>query len=173
MQLLLPIFPSDTKMISRSLGVYEKDNIVQYIANGLPIFSHGSEDLQSFRFITSNLINQGLCKSSEVSRCFGIPVENVKRYLSILRKEGEVAFFSGERRKGYCHKIRGSVLERIQKKLDKGQSVNSIAKEEDLSEGSIRYSVKQGYLKKNLVVEVPKKKEVPIIKEMSKTPKPH
>lgn len=92
MQLLLPIFPSDTKIISKSLGVYEKDSIVQYIANGLPIYSHGSEDLQNFRFITSNLINQWLCKSSEVSRCFSIPVDTVKRYLTKLDTEGESAF---------------------------------------------------------------------------------
>ena len=168
MQLLLPIFPRDTKMISKCLGVYEKNSIVQYIANGLPIYSHGSEDLQSFRFITSNFINQGLCKSSEVSRCFCIPIDSVKRYLTKLRTEGESAFFSEEKRKGYCHKIRGSVLDKIQKKLDKGQSVNSIAKEEDLSEGSIRYSIKQGYLKKNLTVKSQQTRELPLNKEMSK-----
>ena len=169
MQLLLPIFPRDTKMISKCLGVYEKEAIVQYIVNGLPIYSHGSEDLQNFRFITSNLINQGLCKSSEVSRCFCIPVDSVKRYLTKLRKEGESAFFSEEKRKGYCHKIRGSVLEKIQKKIDKGQSVNSIAKEEGLAEGSIRYSIKQGYLKKSLTADPQQTREVLINKEISKT----
>ena len=169
MQLLLPIFPADTKMISKCLGVYQRDSIVQYIANGLPIYSHASEDLQSFRFITSNFINQGLCKSSEVSRCFGIPVDSVKRYLTKLRTEGEAAFFSGEKRKGYCHKIRGSVLESIQKKLDKGRSVNSIAKEEGLTEGSIRYSIKQGYLKKNQTNTLGQTKAIPISKGISKT----
>lgn len=169
MQLMLPIFPAETRMISKCLGVYEKDSIVQYIANGLPVYSHLSDDLQSFRFITSNFINQGLCKCAEVSRCFGIPVDSVKRYLTKLRTEGEAAFFSGEKRKGYCHKIRGSVLESIQKKLDKGRSVNSIAKEEGLTEGSIRYSIKQGYLKKNKIRNPQPMKAVPISKEMSKT----
>lgn len=150
MQLCLPIFPAKTKMISSCLGVYENDDIVQYIANGLPIYSHTSEDIQSFRFITSNFINQGLCQATEVARCFGISVDTVTRYLSKLRTEGEAAFFSGEKRKGYCHKIRGKVLTSIQKKLDEQQSVNSIAKGEDLSEGSIRYAIKQGYLKKNI-----------------------
>jgi transposase len=149
MQLCLPIYPSKTKMISSCLGVYEDDGIVQYIANGLPIYGHGSEDLQSFRFITSNFINQGLCKATEVARCFGISADTVTRYLSKLRREGEAAFFSEEKRKGYCHKIRGKVLTSIQKKLDQDQSVNSIAKAEGLSEGSIRYAIKQGYLKKN------------------------
>lgn len=169
MQLLLPIFPRDTKMISTCLGVCEKDSLIQYIANGLPIYSHGSEDIQSFRFITSNFINQGLCKSSEVSRCFCIPIDSIKRSLTKLRKEGESAFFSEEKRKGYCHKIRGSVLEKIQQKLDKGQSVNSIAKEEGLAEGSIRYSIKQGYLKKSLVVNPQQIRGVLINKEISKT----
>lgn len=84
MQLLLPLFPCEAKMISSCLGVIKKDDIVQYIANVLPIYSHGSEDLQSFRFITSNFINQGLCKSTEVARCFGISVDTVTRYLGTL-----------------------------------------------------------------------------------------
>lgn len=92
---MLPLFPKDTRMISKCLGVYEKDSLVQYIANGLPIYSHGSEDLQSFRFITSNFIKEGLCKATEVSRCFGIPVDSVKRQVTRLRQEGEPAFFSG------------------------------------------------------------------------------
>ena len=100
MQLLLPLFPLECKMISSCVGVYEKDGLVQYIVNGLPVFSHGKDDLQGFRFITSNFIRQG-----------------------------------------HSHKIRGAVLERIQKKLDKCQSVNSIAKEEKLTEGAIRYAI--------------------------------
>lgn len=148
MQLCLPIFPAKSKMISNCLGVYENAGIVQYIANGLPIYSHLSDDLQSFRFITSNFIKEGLCKATEVSRCFGISVDTVTRYLSKLRTEGEAAFFSEQKRKGYCHKIRGKVLTSIQKRLDEGQSVNSLAKAEGLSEGSIRYALKQGYLKK-------------------------
>jgi len=103
-------------MISNCLRVYEKDDIVQYIANGLPIYSHGLENLQSFRFITSNFINQGLCKSTEVVRCFGISVDTVTHYLGKLRTQGEAAFFSEEKRKGYCHKIRGKVLINIQKR---------------------------------------------------------
>ena len=148
MQLLLPIFPAKTKLISNCLGVYENDGIVQYIANGLPIYNHTSEDLQGFRFITSNFINQGLCQATEVARCFGVSIDTVTRYLSKFRRQREKAFFTEQKRNGYCHKIRGKVLTGIQKRLDQGQSVNSIAKAEGLSEGSIRYAIKKGYLKK-------------------------
>jgi len=37
MQLQLPYFPKDARMISDCVGVYEKDDIVQYIVNGLPV----------------------------------------------------------------------------------------------------------------------------------------
>jgi len=141
-------------MVSSTVGVYERDDLVQYIINGLPAFSHGKEDLQGFRYITSNLIHQGLCKGTEVERCFCVSSDSVLRSLKKYRAQGEEAFFSSENRHGHSHKIRGVVLESIQKKLDKGQSVNSIAREHKIREGSIRYAVKQGYLKKRLAVPV-------------------
>lgn len=150
MQLLLPLFPRETKMISPFVGVYETQGLVQYIVNGLPVFSHEKEDLQGFRFITSNLIKQGLCSGTEIERCFFVSADSVARNLKKLKTEGEQAFFSPETRHGRSHKIRGAVQERIQKKLDKGQSVNSIAKEEKISEGAIRYAITHGHLKKNL-----------------------
>jgi len=150
MQLQLPIFPAECKMISSTTGVYEKDGIVQYIVNGLPVYAHGKEDMQAFRFFTSNLIQQGRCKQTEIVRCFCVSEDSVMRNLKKFREQGEQAFFSPDNRYGHCHKIRGEVLERIQKKLDNGQSVNSIAKQEKLTEGAIRYTIRQGYLKKNL-----------------------
>ena len=62
MQLLIPHFPTDIKIISYCVGVYEKAPFVQYIVNGLPIYGHDKADLNAFRFITSNLISQGFCR---------------------------------------------------------------------------------------------------------------
>lgn len=149
MQLQIPIFPADCKMISSTVGVYEKDDIVQYIINGLPVYAHGKGDLQAFRFFTSNLIHQHLCRQADIVNGFHVSEDTVARYLKKFREQGEVAFFSSDNRHGHCHKIHGEVVEKIQKKLNAGQSVNSIAKEEKLSEGSIRYAIRQGYLKKS------------------------
>ena len=64
-------------------------------------------------------------------------------------EKGEQGFFGDDARHGTAHKIIGERRVRIQKKLDTGQSVNSIAKEEGVRESAIRYAVKKGYLKKN------------------------
>lgn len=152
MQLNLPVYPTESTMISAHLGVYEKGGIVQYIANGLPIHSHKKDDLNTFRYITSNFIVQGLCKKRQVVRCFQVSESSVHRWYKKLVEEGESAFYSPDSRHGRPHKIIGALRTRIQNKLDKGQSVNSIAKEEGIRESAIRYQIKQGFLKKSLLM---------------------
>lgn len=136
-------------MVSSCVGVQCKDGLVHYILNGLPYYTHPSGDLQSFRFVTSNLIAQGLCRKSEIQRCFQVSEDSVHRNFLKFKNGGAAEFFGQDARKGNCHKIVGEIRERIQKKLDFGQSVLSIAKEEGFQEGSIRYQIKMGYLKKN------------------------
>ena len=148
-QLLLPIFPFDTQMITLTLGVREYDGTVYYLHSGMPIFSHLSGDLNKFRYITSNLILQGLCNNCEICETFHVSVDSVRRWKKKLSEEGDAAFFKEESRHGRSHKLLPTVLDRIQGKLDQGQSAYSIAKEEKISEGSIRYAVSLGRLKKN------------------------
>ena|SRR6266542_2853949 len=148
MQLQLPLFPAGATMISDCLGVYEKDGLVQYIVNGLPVYAHPSDDLKAFRYITSNFIHQGLCRKTDIQRCFHVSEDSVQRSYKKFVEQKEAGFFSDDARKGTAYKITGECRIRIQHKLDKGQSVNSIAKEEGVQESAIRYGIKQGYLKK-------------------------
>lgn len=148
MQLQLPLFPTGCTLISDCLGVYEKDKIVQYIVNGLPVYAHCKDDLKAFRYITSNFIHQGLCRKTEVQRCFHVSEDSVQRAYKKFVGKGESGFFGDDARKGTAYKITGDCRLRIQSKLDKGQSVNSIAKQEGVRESAIRYGIKQGYLKK-------------------------
>lgn len=135
-------------MITPTLGVRKQGDTVYYLHSGMPIFSHGEHELNKFRYITSNLILQGLCKNCDISRVFHVSADSVRRYKKILTTEGEEAFFRKELRHGKSHKLLPDVLHRIQGKLDIGQSAYSVAKEEGISEGSIRYAIKQGKLKK-------------------------
>lgn len=136
-------------MVSSCVGVYEREGLVQYIVNGLPVYSHPSGDHNSFRFITSNFVEQGLCRKTEVERCFDVTPDSVARWHKKFVKEGADGFFGHDARQGKAHKIVGERKQRIQNKLDKGQSVNSIAKEEGLRESAIRYAVQAGHLKKS------------------------
>ena len=109
MKLLLPLFPVGTKLISDILGVYEKEGIVQYIVNGLPVYSHSNKDRNAFRYITSNFIHQGLCRKIDVQRCFHLSEDSVQRAYNKFTKEGVDAFFGEDGRKGKAYKIMQSI----------------------------------------------------------------
>ena len=147
-QLLLPLFPPDTTLITPTLGVAQHNGLVTYFLSGMPIYSHGANELHKFRFTTSNFLLQGLCKNVDIVRVFHVSTDSVRRWKKRLSEEGEEAFFKEENRHGRSHKLLPDMLNRIQLKLDKGRSVNSIAKGEHISEGSIRYSISLGRLKK-------------------------
>ena len=95
MQLLLPMFPKEAKLISESLGVYEHEGLIQYIVNGLPVYCHSKEDRNAFRFITSNFIHQGLCRKVDVERAFGVSEDTVGRSYKKFVTKGEAGFFRG------------------------------------------------------------------------------
>ena len=150
MQLLLPIFSPEIKLITESLGVLSNDGIVIYNLSGLPIYSHAENDLTSFRFITSKFILEGLCSRRNISTCFGVSYDSVKRYVSKLNKEGDTAFFRNRDYQGSCYKLLPDVLVRMQKYLDEGKNNCEIAKLEKVTEGTIRYAIKRGKLKKKI-----------------------
>jgi len=136
-------------MITLTLGVREHAGSVYYLHSGVPIFSHEANDLTKFRYITSNLILQGLCNNQDIADTFHVSTDSVRRWKQKLSEEGEVAFFKEESRHGRSYKLLPDVLDRIQNKMNEGRSPNSIAREEGISEGSIRYAVSLGRLKKN------------------------
>ena len=149
MQILLPIFPPELTLITPTLGFEEKDGSVYYFHSGMPIYTHQKSNFQAFRFITSNFVVQGLCTRRDISNAFNISYDSVKKNVTRYIKEGENAFFGKDSRHGHSYKLVGKTLESIQSKLETGQSILSVAKEEEVTEGAIRAAIKRGALKKN------------------------
>lgn len=148
-QILLPLFPPGTTLITPTLGVSFEGTTVTYFLSGMPIYSHEQHELNKFRYTTSNFIERGLCKGTDIQRIFHVSSDSIRRWKKKFKEQGEAAFFNEDKRRGHSHKLLPDVLDRIQKEIDKGRSVNSIAKGEHISEGSIRYAINKGRLKKS------------------------
>ena len=84
-QLQLPIFPAGAKCITHEIAVECRDKQVVYLYGSLPVFQHAEGDLQSFRLITSQLIDMGAARQVDVVNAFGVPLPTVKRYLKLLQ----------------------------------------------------------------------------------------
>jgi len=148
MQLKLPLFPHDTKLFNASFGVFSNDGIVFYLHCGQPVGMHEEENHNSFRHKIASFIELGLCTQSEVAKTLHVSVDSIRRCCKQYRENGEGTFFAPDVRKGKSHKMLPPVLERVQAQLNKGTSVNSIAKKEGVREGTIRYCIQTGKLKK-------------------------
>jgi transposase len=150
MQTQLPLFPSGTGLINSNLGVQvDSEKTLWYLLNGSPIHFHTPDDQNQFRYVTSHLIFVGLCSQAEIERFFHVSPSSIQRYLKIYREQGAAGFISGSGRKGGVrYKTTPELVEKIQKLLDRGDSQSSIARKFKISEGTIRYQIQQGVLKK-------------------------
>jgi len=151
MQMQLPIFPQTTKLINASVGFFEKDNFVFYLHNGSPIYCHDKNDLNSYRFTIANLITTNLCTPTELSRALGVSNRNMQRYAKTLRTKSAKWFFNRPDKQYDAHKLTPDKLHEAQELLDQSIPVLGVAKQLGVTEGAIRYHIKQGSIKKKSV----------------------
>jgi hypothetical protein len=148
MQLQLPFFPPDTKLINATLGYREHDGTVYYLHNGNPIYCHGKTDRNGYRFILANLVVNHLCKICELCDALGEGRKNVERYAKAYRQQGAGYFFERKERRGQCYKMTPEKLVAIQSELDQGVTIYRIALNHDISEAAVSYHIRGGNLKK-------------------------
>lgn len=88
----LPIFPEGTMLVNACLGFRKSGDYVYYLHNGSPIFCHEENDMNSYRYITANLVDNGLCKSSELADSLGVNGRNIERHVKAFGKKAVVGF---------------------------------------------------------------------------------
>ena len=148
MQMQLPIFPENTKLINSSVGFFKKDEFIYYLHNGSPIFCHHVDNVNNYRYILGNLVQSKLCRACEISRALGISQRNVERYAQKLRQQGIGSFFNQADHRGECFKMTESLVNQAQLLLDNGKTQLGTANTVGVSESCIRYHLKNGNLKK-------------------------
>ncbi len=146
-QMLLPIFPTDMTFINELVGFQKNNSKVYYFHGQLPVYSHDEDDINSFRFITSQLVVSGNVKQIEISKAFGVPYVSVKRNVKRLREQGAEAFFQ-KHKGGVPHVLTPEVLKKVQRLLDKGKSPSEVAERLDLKANTIRKAIQKGRLHK-------------------------
>ena len=115
----------------------------------MPVFSHASEDIASFRMFTSQLVANGSVSQSQIARAFGIPLITVKRMCVKLRDEGPAGFFKPkEPVKG--HKLTPERIAQAQGMLDNGAAVPEISAAIGVLQTTLHKAITAGRLKKSL-----------------------
>jgi predicted transcriptional regulator len=146
-QIQLPLFPPDLTKINKTTSFQKRNGQIYYFHYLSPIYLHEEGDIESFRYITSQLIINGNVSQIEVAKAFGVSYISVKRGVKRLKEEGTAGFF--KKKKGRTsHVLTEEAIEKIQNLLNKGDSPAEIAKVLKLKANTIRKAIQAGRLKK-------------------------
>jgi transposase len=146
-QLQLPIFPPGLTFINRQIGFEKREGRIYYFHGLLPVFCHDEEDLDSFRFITSQLVMGGNVKQVDIVKAFGVPSISVKRSVKRLREQGSRGFFK-EKKGRSAHVLIPEVQEKAQRLLYNGHNPSEVALRLKLKANTIRKAIQAGRLHK-------------------------
>lgn len=145
-QLQLPVFPVGTTAINSELAFERREDQVVYFNGHLPVFTHRTEDLGSFRFFTTQLIVNGTASRGEIVQAFGVPLTTVKRCCRLYRERGASAFFKPPaRRQG--HRLTPEKLAAAQALLDQGKTVPAISAQLGILASTLHKAIDDGRLK--------------------------
>jgi transposase len=125
-QVQLPIFPHGTSPLTAELAFQRREDQVVYFNGHLPVFTHRTDDLASFRLFTTQLLVNGTATQGQIAKAFGVPVRTVKRYVRRYREQGAASFFKAPPpRRG--HRLTPERLAQAQGLLEQGCSVPQIS----------------------------------------------
>jgi transposase len=145
-QLQLPLFPAGTTAINTELAFERREEQVVYFNGQLPVFTHTTQDLASFRFFTTQLIVNGTASQGEIVKAFGVPLTTVKRCCRLYRERGASAFFQPPaRRQG--HRLTPEKLAEAQALLDEGKTVPTISAQLGILASTLHKAIDDGRLK--------------------------
>jgi len=145
-QLQLPVFPAGTTAINPELAFERREDQVVYFNGHLPVFTHTTQDLASFRFFTTQLIVNGTASQGEIVEAFGVPLTTVKRCCRLYRERGASAFFKPPaRRQG--HRLTPEKLAEAQALLDEGKMVPAISAPLGILASTLHKAIDDGRLK--------------------------
>lgn len=144
-QMILPMFSPGVVGITSLVGYENREGTIYYFIGQVPLFSHAAEDIQSFRYITSQMYISGHVTQSELVKAFGVTPISVKRSVKILREKGIAGF--GKRIVSRSARVMDEeTLGEIQKMLDESMPVPEIAKALVLKSDTINKAIREGKL---------------------------
>ena len=109
----------------------------------MAICPHATEDVQSFRLFTSQLIVRGTVSQADIVKAFGVSLITVKRYVKLLREKGSKGFFATPKRRS-APVLTPEKLSQVQVLLDAGKSVPEIAQETQVRADTLHKAIRAG-----------------------------
>ena len=146
LQQTLPVLPRGTQVLNSRLAIaVEEGRLIAY--NGVDaIYCCPADDRQGIRLAAGMLSSLGLAPDTALARALGVNRETVRRNRYLVERHGPAAVCRRRRGPREPYKLTDDRRLHAQSCLDQGWSVCRTAKEVGMSEGALRYQIRQGRL---------------------------
>ncbi|GAH53004.1 unnamed protein product, partial [marine sediment metagenome] len=152
---LFPVFPPDSKYINSKIAFKIINDTIYYFNGEMPIYHHHKDDYQSFRYITSQIVDLGIAKQMEIVRTFKVSKESVKRWVKTYREQGGNGFFNTRNGKKKGNVLTDDILGKIQSELNLGKLPKVIGNEFKIKPDTIKKAISDGRLTKLQLTNLP------------------
>jgi Transposase protein/Winged helix-turn helix len=142
----LPIVFPGARIVSARLAVHFDDELFVAYGGSDPIYTCRVDDRESMRLAVGLLGSLRLAGVSALAEAMGVSRETVRRNRDLLEAGGVDALVSRREGPREPYKMTAAVQAECQRCLDRGWTLERTAKRVDLSEGSVRYAIRQGRL---------------------------
>ncbi|MDP8238372.1 MAG: hypothetical protein P9X24_04725 [Candidatus Hatepunaea meridiana] len=142
-QAILPLIPDGATLITDKLSVVKKDGRWIYFHGCDPVFSHGEDEIETFRMFTAQLICHGACRNRDIVKVFGVSSRSVIRSIKKYRQGGHHAFYAKRKGRGGTI-ITEEVKEKAHVLFLQGMTRQEVADELDIPNDTLRKAINDG-----------------------------
>lgn len=138
--------PSNSYIASSRLAVWKDDEFFVVYSAADPIHRCRHDDADGLRLMVGLLSSLKLAPDTRLAEAFDVNRETIRRNRKLYEKRGVSGIRSQKGGPKGPTKLKGDVAARAQRCLDDGWSINRTATHVDLTEGTLRASIRRGQL---------------------------
>ena len=142
LQSYIPFLPEGAEPINNSVAIYRHDEKIEFFTASGPIYSCLENDQYGVRLAQGIIVTQTVTTPTEIAEALNINRTTVYRNINKYRQDGPAALIIDKKSNRKAYKLNGKTKSRVQALLNKGYSLKAAAKQTGITEGCIRYAIK-------------------------------
>ena len=144
LQSYIPFLPEGAKPINNHVAIHRCDGEIEFFTASGPIYACRESDAYGIRLAQGIIVSQTKTTTSELAKALGINRSTVYRNHDTYKRMGPEGLIVDRKSTRSAYKLNGKTKEQAQRLLNNGYSLKAAAREVDITEGCIRYAIKQG-----------------------------
>jgi hypothetical protein len=149
----VPLLPENAKPVNDHIAVLCDGGEIIFLNASSAIFKCSDNDQYGIRLAQGVLCSANAVKPAELARALGLNRSTVCRNMAVYEKGGAQALLIDKSSNRSAYKLDSKKQRRAQSLLNQGMPVRKIGEAVGVTEGCIRYAIRNGILVRKAIVE--------------------